>query len=234
LYASKMTLEDSPVSSNTYGFWPNETSVFIRTSEWLFMEETAFNYSCKPINLNPKCGTNLNMPDMKTADGMPVLKQCTMLIKIPANIYNIKIEFCQNVMLIHNTESNTIGIETMNQRCMMKVHEGDIIQNLWITEGLYRFFCQLSFIACSLEGNGVYTNCSNGELELINALDMGNDEAVQVVAEVCSIGNNGLPIDTSGFANLLSSKIKNIFLIIGIIINTIILTTVIIIIICLL
>jgi hypothetical protein len=39
------------------------------------MEETAFNYSCKPVNTNPKCGTNLNMLDMKTADGIPVLQQ---------------------------------------------------------------------------------------------------------------------------------------------------------------
>jgi hypothetical protein len=71
------------------------------------MEETAFNYSCKPVNPNPKCGTILNMPDMKSADRMPVLQQCTMLVKIQADIYNIKIEFCQNVMLVHNTESNT-------------------------------------------------------------------------------------------------------------------------------
>jgi hypothetical protein len=174
------------------------------------------------------------MPDMKTADGMPVLQQCTMLVKIPADIFNIKIEFCQNVMLVYNTESNTIGIKTMNQSCMVKVQEGDIIQNLWITEGSYRFFRQLSFIACSPEGNRIYTNCSNGELVLINALDMGYDESVQVVAEVGSVGNNGLSIDTSGFASLLGSKTKNIFLIIGIIVGAVIFATIIIIIICLL
>jgi hypothetical protein len=227
LDASKMTLEDSPVSSAPYGFWRNETSIFIRTSEWLFMEETEFNYSCKPINPNQKCGTNLNMRDMKTADGMPVLRQCTMLVKIPANIYNFKIEFCQNVMLIHNIETNTIGIKTMNQSCMMKVLEGDIIQNLWISEGSYRFFRQLSFIACSPEGNGVYTNCSNDELILIEALDMGYDEVIKVAAEVGSFGSNGLSIDTSGFSSLLSSKSKNIFLIIGIVVGAVVLATVI-------
>jgi hypothetical protein len=58
-WASNMTLETSPVSSAPYGFWRNETSIFIRTSEWLFLEGTTFNYSCKPLNPNPKCGMNL-------------------------------------------------------------------------------------------------------------------------------------------------------------------------------
>jgi hypothetical protein len=102
---------------------------------------------------------------------------------------------------------------------MVKVQEGDLIQNLWISEGSYQFFCQLSFIACIHQGDGRYTNCSNSEVVLINALDMGYDEAVQVVAEVGPVGNNGLSIDTSGFSSLLSSKTKNIFLIIGIIVD---------------
>jgi hypothetical protein len=196
------------------------------------MEETAFNYSCKPVNPNPKWGTNLNMLDMKTADGMPVLQQCTMLVKILADNYNIKIEFCQNVILVHNTESNTIGIKTMNQSYVVKVLEGDITQNLWISEGSYHFFLQLSFIACSTEGDGVNSNCSNGELILINALEMGYDEAVQVIAEVSPVGNNCLSIDSSGFSSLLSSKSKNIFLIIGIVVSAVILATIIILIIC--
>jgi hypothetical protein len=155
-----------------------------------------------------------------------------VLVKIPAEIYNLKVEFCDNVMLIHNTESDTIGIKNMNQSCMVKVQEGDLIQNLWISEGSYRFFRQLSYIVCSLQGDGLYTDCSNSELVLINALDMGYDEAVQVVAEVRSVGNNGLSIDTSGFSSLLSSKTKNIFLIIRIVVGAVILATVIIIINC--
>jgi hypothetical protein len=46
LWATNMTLEDSPVSSAPYGFWRNETSIFIRTSNLLFMEGTAFNVRC--------------------------------------------------------------------------------------------------------------------------------------------------------------------------------------------
>jgi hypothetical protein len=34
------------------------------------------------------------------------------------------------------------------------------------------------------QGDGLYTNCSNSELVLVDALDMGYDESVQVVAEV--------------------------------------------------
>jgi hypothetical protein len=157
-----------------------------------------------------------------------------MLVKIPADVFGIKIGFCEEVMLIHNTESDTIGIKTMGQSCMVKVQEGDKIQNLWISEGSYRFFRQLSFIACSPQGDGLYTNCSDGELVLINALDMGYDEAVEVVAEVGSVGNNGLSIDTSSFASLLGSKSKNIFLIISIVVGVVIVVTVVIIIVCLL
>jgi hypothetical protein len=105
---------------------------------------------------------------------------------------------------------------------------------LWISEGSYHFFRQLSYIACSPQGNGLCTNCSNGEQVLINALDIGFDEAVQVVAEVGSVRNSGLTIDTSGFSSLLGSKSKNNFLIVGIVIGSVILVTVVIIIICLL
>jgi CBS domain containing-hemolysin-like protein len=82
-------------------------------------------------------------------------------------------------------------------------------------------------------GNGFYTNCSNDELFLINALDMVYDEAVEVVVESGSVGNNGLSIDTSSFSNLLGSQSKNLFVIIGIVIGVIVVVTIIIIIICL-
>jgi hypothetical protein len=42
----------------------------------------------------------------------------------------------------------------MNKSCMVRVQEGDLVRNLWISEGSYRFFQQLSYIACSPQGNG--------------------------------------------------------------------------------
>jgi hypothetical protein len=230
-WTTQMTLQTSPVSSAPYSFWRNDSLVFLATSDLLYIKKTAFNYSCIPNNPNPGCGTNLRMPDMNTSSGMPVLQQRTMLIKIPAELFGVKIEFCEEVLLIHNTESDTIGIKTMGQSCMVKIQEGEKIQNLWISEGFYRFFRQLSFIACSPQGDGLYTNCSDGELILINALDMGYDEAVEVVAEVGSVRNNGLSLDTSGFSSLLGSKSKNI-LIIGIVVGVIVVVIVTIIIIC--
>jgi hypothetical protein len=62
---------------------------------------------------------------------------------------------------------------------------------------------------------------------------MSYDEAVQVVAEVGFVGNNGLSIYILGFSSLLRSKTKNFFLIIGIVVGAIILATIAIIIICL-
>jgi hypothetical protein len=156
-----------------------------------------------------------------------------MLVKIPANVYNVKVGFCDNVTLIHNTESDTIGIKTMGQSCMVRIQEGELIQNLWISEGPYRFFRQLSHIACSPAGNCLYTNCSDGELFLINALDMGYDEAVEIVIETGSVGSDGFTIDTSGFSNLLGSQSRNIFVIIGVVIGVIVVVTINIIIICL-
>jgi hypothetical protein len=221
------------MTNTPYGFWRNDTSVFIATSDWLFMEKTAFNYSCMLENPNPGCGTNLRILDMSTVSGMPILQQCTMLVKIPADMFGIKIEFCEEVMVIHNIEVDTIGIKTMGQSCMFRVQEGEKIQNLWISQGSYRFFRQLSYIACSPQGDGLYTNCSGGELTLIETRDMGYDEAVEVVVEVGSVGNDGLSINVSGFSSLLSSKTKNIFLIVGIVVGSIVLLTIAIIIICL-
>jgi hypothetical protein len=231
-WTSQMTIQTSPMSTEPYGFWRNDTSVVIATSDWLFMEKTAFNYSCMPENPNPGCGTNLRMPDMNTVSGMPILQQCTMLVKILADLFGIKIEFCEEVMLIHNIEVDTIGIKTMGQICMVKVQEGEKIQNLWVSEGSYRFFRQLSYIACFPQGDGLYTNCSDGELVLIEARDMGYDEAVEVVVEVGPVGNNGLSIDVSGFSSLLDSKTKNIFLIVGIVVGSIVLLTITIVVIC--
>jgi hypothetical protein len=108
-----MTLETSPMTTAPYGFWRNDSSVFIASSNWLFMENTAFNYSCMPENPNLGCGTNLIMLDMSTVSGMPILQHCTMMVKIQADIFGIKIEFCEEVMLIHNIEVDTIGIKTM-------------------------------------------------------------------------------------------------------------------------
>jgi hypothetical protein len=224
----------SPIDTAPVGFWRNETSIFLRAPNWLYLEGTAFNYSCMPTNLNPKYGTGLNLLDIQIFDGLPTIQQCTMLIKIPPEIYDVKFYFCTKVMIIHNTESNNIGIRTNGESCMVKVQDCECIQNLFISEGSYRFFRQLSYIACSFQEGGLYTNFSNGELVLINALDMGYDEAVQVVTEVGSVGNNRLIIDTSGFSSLLSLKSNYIFLIVGIVVGVLIMVIITIIIICLL
>jgi hypothetical protein len=151
----------------------------------------------------------------------------------PGSDFTFAHDFCDliNELSINLEKWTIFYFYILTQRYRVKVQEGDLIQNLWISEGSYRFFHQLSYIACSPQGDGLYINSSNGELFLINALDMGYDEAVQVVVEVCSVGNNGLSVDTSGFSSLLNSKTKNIFLIIGIVIGAVIFATVIIIII---
>jgi hypothetical protein len=85
-WVSNMTLETSPMVSATYDFWRNESSVFVASTNWLFMQNSAFYYSCMLFNPNPNCITDLRMPDMNTVSGMSVIQQCTMLVKIPAEI----------------------------------------------------------------------------------------------------------------------------------------------------
>jgi hypothetical protein len=52
-WTTQMILQTSPMSTTPYGFWRNESSVFVCDSNWLYMERTAFNYSCYPQNPNP-------------------------------------------------------------------------------------------------------------------------------------------------------------------------------------
>jgi hypothetical protein len=40
-WTTQMTLQTSPISSPPYGFWRNDSSVVIATSDWLYMEKTA-------------------------------------------------------------------------------------------------------------------------------------------------------------------------------------------------
>jgi hypothetical protein len=88
-WATNMTLEVSPVASAPYGFWRNETFIFIRTSEWLFMEGTAFNYTCNPLNPNPKYSTNLNMPEMRMASGLPLLPAIILYCLFPSGEWSL-------------------------------------------------------------------------------------------------------------------------------------------------
>jgi hypothetical protein len=55
----------------------------------------------------------------------------------------------------------------------------------------------------------------------------------KVVVEVGSVGNDGLSVNVPGFSDLLGSKMKNIFLIVGIVVGSIILVIISIIVICL-
>jgi hypothetical protein len=53
LNETMVSLTISPSMDARYGFWRNESGIFIRTADWLFMEHTVFNYSCAVTNPNP-------------------------------------------------------------------------------------------------------------------------------------------------------------------------------------
>jgi hypothetical protein len=75
-----------------------------------------FNYIYKPFNPIMSVMVYLNMLNMSTISRMPSL------------------------IIIHNNESDKIGVKSSNVNCRIKVLEGGIFHFLWLSEGSYYFF----------------------------------------------------------------------------------------------
>jgi hypothetical protein len=142
-----VSLSINPTADAKYGFWRNKSGIFIRTADWLFMQDTTFNYSCSVINPNSPCYTNHNFVGMNDVSGMPLISSCKTLVKLPAHIIGAGIDFCNSLIAIHNNESNTYGANSDGLGCMIKLEE-DTIQFLWLSEGSFRFFKHIAKIAC--------------------------------------------------------------------------------------
>jgi hypothetical protein len=66
-----------------YGFWRNDTAVFLNTADNNFLEGTNYNYSCLPTSARPPCYDKYQMPISRTLNPLPELISCSILIKIP-------------------------------------------------------------------------------------------------------------------------------------------------------
>jgi hypothetical protein len=121
-----VSLTINPSTDAKYGFWRNESGIFNRTADWLFMQNTAFNYSCAVTNTNPPCYTNHNFVDMNDVSSMTLISSCKSLVKLPAHIIGGGIDFCKSLIAIHNNESNTYGVKSDGPGCMIKVEEDTI------------------------------------------------------------------------------------------------------------
>jgi hypothetical protein len=112
---------------------------------------------------------------------------------------------------VHNNESNTYGVKSDGPGCMIEVEE-DTIQFLWLSEGSYRFFKHIAKIACKAQGNGLYTDCDDGELFPLEVKEMGYDTPPEVIAEYTDDPSDGFSIDLRGFnfGDLFTDKTKTI------------------------
>jgi hypothetical protein len=134
-----VSLTVNPSTDAKYSLWRNESGIFIRTANWLYMQDTVFNYLCKITNPRPSCWANPNFVGMNDVSGMPLISSCKTLVKLPAHIIGADVNFCMSLIAVHNNESNTYGVKSDGPGCMIKVEE-DVIQFLRLSEGSYRFF----------------------------------------------------------------------------------------------
>jgi hypothetical protein len=96
---SYFTINDIPfnktvVSLTVNRLWRNESGIFIRIVNWLYMQDTAFNYSCKITNPRPSCWGDPNFVGINDVRGMPLISSCKILVKFPAHIIGAGIDFC--------------------------------------------------------------------------------------------------------------------------------------------
>jgi hypothetical protein len=170
---------------------------------------------------------------MNDVSGMPLISSCKTLVKLPAHIIGAGIDFCTSLIAVHNNESNTYGVKSEGSRCMIKVEE-DTIQFLWISEGSYRFFKHIAKIACKASGNGLYSDCNDGDLFPLEVREMGYDYSPVVAESYTHESYSGVSIDIGelNFGNLLSSKTKTTLMLVIIIIVVIVIIIVVILLVC--
>jgi hypothetical protein len=127
---SVVTLIVSPAPATPHSFWRNESGIFIRSTNWLNMEKSPFNYSCGVTNPKPNYGTHFQFTDMDDISGKPLLDFCASLIKLPAHLISAGIDFYKSLITVHSTESNSHGVKSDGPGCMIKVEE-DYTKFLW-------------------------------------------------------------------------------------------------------
>jgi hypothetical protein len=193
------------------------------------MENTNFNYSCKPIGF-PDATNHYTLPQPLTVNPMPSLVSCTAIVKIPFNISGEGIKFCSTVTTVRNTETNALGMTPAGDSCVVKIADDrDQIFYISLTEGSYRFMQEWKSIACVSQGSGVYTDCSDTiPLISVEPKEMGYDQAKEIIVDSTSVGSAGSDgvSFTNPFASSLTKNLKTIFIIVGVVIGSLIIVVV--------
>jgi hypothetical protein len=206
-----------------YGFWMNDTSIFVNTAGSNFLEGSNFNYSCKPSN-DPGARQDYIMPDPITLSGLPTFVDCTTVVKVPTKVIALDMEWCTSLQITRNIETNSFGFKPYDivdngTACQIKlIDENDYIFYMNLGLGVYRFFNGPKQIACKLIADGMYTDCNGGETFPIEAKDMSYDWGADIVVTSGSFGSGkeDISMDVS-FFDIFKNKLKTVIIIVVVI-----------------
>jgi hypothetical protein len=219
---SAVTLTVSPALTTPYGFWRNDMSYIINTAFNNYLENTNFNYTCKPVYI-PTNGNDYILPAPQTVNPMPQLTSRMTLIKVPFTVEEMLMEFCPVVNIVHNVESNSYGFVSQVGDCSIKVKD-DLNQTsyLYLSMGSYRFMKSVNQIACVDAGDGLYLNCNSKNFTTIIPSEKGYDHVKEVGVDHMNIGSDVDSNFQNPFEDFFKSNIKDIITIVVIIIPVIV------------
>jgi hypothetical protein len=152
----------SALASVINGYWRYGTEIFVKESNWVDMSGSNYNYSCSPTWPSCSKSTNFLWPEIKSISVMPNLGECITTVTLPFKVLAGGLNFCNSITVIHNVETDSMGIHSLDKDCNVLVEDGDgKVQPFWISAGSYRFIKNISKIACVQgENDGEYTNCT--------------------------------------------------------------------------
>jgi hypothetical protein len=215
-YRESAYLAVGPNLQTPFGFWRNETSVFINTVTMNYLEGTNFNYSCQPIFTPYRPGQDFKFADPFTTSPMPSLTDCKVQVSIPTKVMNIVSKYCISVNAVRNTDTGIIGLISEAADCQVMVTDMEnITYDIWLSQGSYRFMKEINQIACIPTSTGFYVSCSNDPnlLSPIDPKDQGLDIPTEVVIETSMSDAYGA---TGGFnfGDLFNGNVNNLIVII--------------------
>jgi hypothetical protein len=210
------------------GYWRYGIEVFIKSSNWVRLEGLKYNYPCKPTWPGCSKSTNFLWPSLLTIDGTPNLGECMTTITLPFKVLAGGLEFCDSVTVIHDIDSDSMGIHSLDNDCSVLVQDGEgRVQPFWISAGSYRFIKNISRIGCVQgENDGEYFNCSGELSNMVDATskDHGYDETKEVIQDFREGNTDGggsggsVDLDFSGISNFFKALSENIATVIMIIV----------------
>jgi hypothetical protein len=112
-----------PHLETPYGFWRHtndvtgKESIYLNTATNNFLKSTNFNYSCTPLNTLSGCRKDYIMLEVHTANSMPNIPSCSILVTLEAKDVILATNYCKAIKVIKNVESNSIRVISLSGSC---------------------------------------------------------------------------------------------------------------------